>query len=139
MTEVETRRSKAIQTNTKMKRVMDAWLGTTVDDVFREWKVTVERLQREKRRSQSLELIERKRYQEEKDQLLLLAQREVSRDIRDVWRFVLTYCMNSNQMRILLCTFSFNHGPDIGTTLMTDHIGFIVRLASQLSTSLHWR
>ena len=40
--EVNTRRSGAIETNIKMKKVMDAWIGTTIEDIFREWKIAVE-------------------------------------------------------------------------------------------------
>ena len=76
--EVNTRRSGAIETNIKMKKVMDAWIGTTIEDIFREWKIAVEHIKRERKKSQRLQVEEQKRLQDEKEAQLLMAKKEVS-------------------------------------------------------------
>lgn len=53
-TEVDKRRLEAIDVNRKMKKVMDAWLGTTIEDIFCEWKGIVENIRKERQTSLKL-------------------------------------------------------------------------------------
>ena len=57
---------------------MDAWIGTTIEDIFREWKIAVEHIKRERKKSQRLQVEEQKRLQDEKEEQLLMAKKEVS-------------------------------------------------------------
>ena len=76
--EVDARRSNAMETNRKIKKVMDAWLGCTIEDIFREWKIVVVDIKRDRQKSQLLKTKELKRLKQEEEEHALMAQKEVS-------------------------------------------------------------
>lgn len=46
--EIESRRAEAIATNDKLRLVLDAWVGLTVEDIFLGWKNTVAELKQQR-------------------------------------------------------------------------------------------
>jgi len=75
--ETNTRRSKAIETNEKMKKVMDAWLGNTTETIFREYKKVVEGIKLERDKLMNIREKEHERLKQEKLEQLLMAKKEV--------------------------------------------------------------
>lgn len=76
--EVDTRRRNTIETNEKMKKIMDAWMGCTAEDIFHQWKHVVECLKEEKAILAKREERERLRLQNEENEKLRMAQLELS-------------------------------------------------------------
>lgn len=76
--EVESRRINAIETNKKMMKIMDAWLGCKIEDVFRHWKVETKRLKCEREKADQLRERERRRLQDEEHEKLQMVKKELS-------------------------------------------------------------
>ena len=76
--EINMRRSRAIEVNKKMKNVLDAWLGASVLDIFHEWKRVLYRTKAERQKSKEFEKREQKRLEQENNEQLVLAKKEVS-------------------------------------------------------------
>lgn len=82
-TEVDKRRLEAIDVNRKMKKVMDAWLGIAIEDIFCEWKGIVENIRKESQKSLKLKLEDDKRMQDEMNERLLMAKKEVRNNLSE--------------------------------------------------------
>lgn len=65
-TELDRRRKLAEETNRKMKTIRHNWLGMSVDEAFREWRMAIRRAKRGKRRDMKVKMrTERLKYESE--------------------------------------------------------------------------
>ena len=81
--EVENRRINAIETNKKMMKIMDAWLGCKIEDVFRHWKVETKHLKCEREKADQLRKKERRRLQDEEQEKLQMVRKELTLWIKE--------------------------------------------------------
>lgn len=79
--EIESRRAEAIATNEKLRLVLDAWVGLTVEDVFIGWKNTVAELNQQRIQDAVNQREEEDRCELEHIEKLKMASDEVSLSI----------------------------------------------------------
>ena len=58
--EIESKREIAIETNKKLKMVLDAWIGLTIEDVFSAWRSIVFELKIQRIKDENKQQIENK-------------------------------------------------------------------------------
>lgn len=76
--EIDGRRKKAIETNEKLKMVLDAWLGLTIEDVFIAWKNIVNKLRIQRIKDDDKRKEEKERHDLEEKEQQIMALEEVS-------------------------------------------------------------
>ena len=83
--EIESKRQTAIDTNRKLKMVLDAWIGLTIEDVFSAWKSIVFELKIQRIKDENKQQIEKERYDLEEKEKQSMAFDEVSE--KKLWFF----------------------------------------------------
>ena len=76
--EIESRGAKAIETNRKMKTVIDAWLGLTTEDIFLAWRRRIDLVNSRKRNDDIKSQMEKERLDLEEKEKEAMAWNEVS-------------------------------------------------------------
>ena len=76
--EVQIRRTQAQETNAKMKKVMDMWLGNTIEELFKGWKKIMICSKVERENFRTLHEKERLRMDQEENQRIDIAKQEVN-------------------------------------------------------------
>ncbi len=78
--EIQTRKDKATETNKKLKIVLDAWLGRTVEDIFCAWRAIIEEVKVQRNKDEIALQMEKQRCDAEEKEKVLMASKEVCKE-----------------------------------------------------------